>query len=71
MQAYSVVVAGRVMGTIIGTHSVEITATGKVAGTIATRDLRSHEQAIVDGEINILHEDGSVTTTAAGGAAGR
>jgi len=66
LQAFSVVVAGRVMGTIIGTRSVEITATGKVAGTIATRDLRSHSQALVDGEINILKEDGSVTTSSTG-----
>ena len=37
LQGSEVVIAGRVMGTVIGTDRVEITATGKVAGTIATR----------------------------------
>lgn len=63
LQAATVVVAGRVLGTIIGTRFVEVTATGKVAGTIATRDLKADELAIIDGEINLLNADGSVTTT--------
>ena len=36
LQGSEVVIAGPVMGTVIGTQRVEITATGKVAGTIAT-----------------------------------
>ncbi len=64
LQGTDVVIAGRVMGTVIGTRKVEITATGKVAGTIATRDLKTHEAAVIDGEINILHADNSISTTA-------
>ena len=66
LQASHVVVAGRVMGTIIGTLKVEITASGKVAGTIATRDLACDPQALIDGQINILNVDGTVTTLATG-----
>jgi cytoskeletal protein CcmA (bactofilin family) len=66
LQAVSVVVAGRVMGTIIGTRSVEVTATGKVAGTIATRDLKTDQSALIDGEVNLLNADGSVTRLATG-----
>ena len=67
LQATSIVVAGRVMGTVLGTRSVEVTATGKVAGTIATRELRASPQAVIDGEVAILHADGTVTRQAAGG----
>lgn len=64
LQGTDVVIAGRVMGTVIGTRQVEITATGKVAGTIATRALKSHPEAVIDGEIHILHADNSISTTA-------
>jgi cytoskeletal protein CcmA (bactofilin family) len=66
LQAAQVVVAGRVMGTIIGTRKVEVTSTGKIAGTIATRDLKADNQALIDGQINLLNPDGSVTTLATG-----
>lgn len=66
LQATQVVVAGRVMGTIIGTQKVEIAASGKVAGTIATRDLACDPRALIDGQINILNADGTVTTLATG-----
>jgi len=62
LQASSIVVAGRVMGTLIATRSVEITATGKVAGTIATRELKAHDQSLIDGQINLLQPDGTITT---------
>jgi len=64
LQASRIVVAGRVMGTIIGTQSVELTETGKVAGSIATRHLTASERALIDGEVSILHADGTITTTA-------
>ena len=66
LQGSEVVIAGRVMGTVIGTLKVEITSTGKVAGTIATRDLVTADHAIVDGQVNILNADGSVTTMRTG-----
>lgn len=66
LQAAHVVVAGRVMGTVIGTRSVEVTATGKVAGTIATRELRSDDHAIIDGEIHVLNADGTVSRLSTG-----
>lgn len=66
LQAANVVVAGRVMGTIIGTRSVEIMATGKVAGTIATRSLVSDDRALIDGQVNILNADGTITTMTTG-----
>ena len=65
LQGADVVIAGRVMGTVIGMMRVEVTATGKVPGTIATRKLAAHEQALIDGEINILNPDNSISTTAA------
>ncbi len=64
LQGSEVVIAGRVMGTVIGTRRVEITSTGKVAGTIATRLLLAHDHALVDGQVNILQTDGSISTTA-------
>lgn len=66
LQAANVVVAGRVMGTIIGTRTVEVTATGKVAGTIATRDLKADDHALIDGQVNLLNVDGTVTTMTTG-----
>ena len=63
LQGSEVVIAGRVMGMVIGTERVEITATGKVAGTIATRTLQSHVGALVEGQINILNPDNSVSTS--------
>ncbi len=63
LQGSEVVIAGRVMGTVIGTERVEVTATGKVAGTIATRTLQSHTLALIDGEINILNPDNTVSTS--------
>jgi cytoskeletal protein CcmA (bactofilin family) len=66
LQASEIVIAGRVMGTVIGTQRVQITATGKVAGTIATRDLIADNHALVDGQVNILHPDGSVSTMTTG-----
>ena len=39
LQGSELVIAGRVMGTLIGTQRVEVTGTGKVAGTVATRKL--------------------------------
>ena len=62
LQGAEVVIAGRVMGTVIGTHRVEVTNTGKVAGTIATRQLQAHDSALIDGEVAILHADNSVST---------
>lgn len=66
LQGSEVVVAGRVMGTVIGTQRVEVTATGKVAGTIATRNLVTHENALVDGQINILNPDNTISTVTTG-----
>jgi cytoskeletal protein CcmA (bactofilin family) len=66
LQGSELVIAGRVMGTLIGTRRVEVTATGKVAGTIATRDLVASELALIDGEIHILNVDGTITTMATG-----
>jgi ribosomal protein S27E len=66
LQGSELVIAGRVMGTLIGTRRVEVTATGKVAGTVATRDLVVSPQSVVDGEIHILNADGSITTMATG-----
>jgi cytoskeletal protein CcmA (bactofilin family) len=66
LQANTIIVAGRVMGTVVGTQKVQVTATGKVAGTIATRELTCDPAALVDGQINILNEDGSITTLATG-----
>jgi hypothetical protein len=54
LQGAEVVIAGRVMGTVIGTERVQVTGTGKVAGTIATRVLTAHAQALIDGEVRIL-----------------
>jgi cytoskeletal protein CcmA (bactofilin family) len=65
LQGTEIVIAGRVMGTVIGTQRVEVTSTGKVAGTIATRNLRADDLALIDGEINILNPDNSVSTSAA------
>lgn len=62
LQASQIVIAGRVMGTVIGTRVVEVTSSGKIAGTIATRDLVASEAAIIDGEINLLQEDGTIKT---------
>ena len=67
LQGAEVVVAGRVMGTVIGTERVRITSTGKVAGTIATRNLEVDDQALIDGEINILNPDNTVSTSVAHG----
>jgi cytoskeletal protein CcmA (bactofilin family) len=66
LQGSELVIAGRVMGTLIGTRRVEVTATGKIAGTVATRDLVVSPQSVVDGEIHILNKDGSITTMATG-----
>ncbi len=66
LQGAEVVIAGRVMGTVIGTRHVEVTATGKVAGTIATRELVADDGALIDGEINILNADSSITTLTTG-----
>ncbi len=64
LQGAEVVIAGRVMGTVIGTQRVEVTATGKVAGIIATRNLQAHGSALIDGQINILNADNSISTHA-------
>jgi cytoskeletal protein CcmA (bactofilin family) len=61
LQGSEVVIAGRVMGTVIGTQRVEVTATGKVAGSIATRQLHAHDSALIDGEVAILHADRTVS----------
>jgi len=66
LQGSEVVIAGRVMGTVIGTRRVQVTSTGKVAGTIASRDLVADEHALIDGEINILNPDGSISTVTTG-----
>ena len=63
LQASEVVIAGRVLGTVIGTRRVEVTSTGKVAGTVATRDLDRHDGALIDGAVHLLHADNSITTT--------
>jgi cytoskeletal protein CcmA (bactofilin family) len=54
LQGSEIVIAGRVMGTVIGTESVEVTSTGKVAGTIATRNLKAHPQGLIEGQVNML-----------------
>ena len=66
LQASTIVIAGRVMGTVIGTQSVEVTGTGKVAGTIATRHLQASDKSLIDGQINLLNPDGTITTLATG-----
>jgi len=66
LQGSELVIAGRVMGTLIGTQRVEVTSTGKVAGTIATRDLVANDQALIDGEIHILNVDGSISRMTTG-----
>ena len=66
LQAATILIAGRVMGTVIGTQRVEVARTGKIAGTIATRQLLADDQALIDGQINILNPDGSITTLATG-----
>ncbi|MCL2648496.1 MAG: polymer-forming cytoskeletal protein, partial [Phycisphaerales bacterium] len=66
LQATEIIIAGRVMGTVIGTQRVHVTATGKVAGTIASRDLQADPAALIDGEVNILHPDGSISTMTTG-----
>ncbi len=67
LQGSEVVIAGRVMGTLIGTQRVEVTNTGKVAGTVATRKLVVDSQGLVDGEVHILNADGTITTEGVGG----
>jgi cytoskeletal protein CcmA (bactofilin family) len=62
LQGAEVVIAGRVQGTVIGTQRVSVTGTGKVAGTIATRELQADERALIDGEVAILNGDNSVST---------
>lgn len=66
LQGSELVIAGRVMGTLIGTRRVEVTSTGKVAGTVATRDLVVDPHSVVDGEIHILNADGSISTMTTG-----
>jgi hypothetical protein len=66
LQGSEVVFAGRVMGTVIGTQRVEVTGTGKVAGTIATRNLATHENALIDGQVNILNPDNTISTMTTG-----
>ncbi len=61
LQASSVVIAGRVMGSVVATASVTISRTGKFAGVIATRELQIAPDAIFQGEAFVLHEDGSFT----------
>ena len=65
LQGSEIVIAGRVMGTVIGTDRVEVTGTGKVAGSIATRSLRAHPQSLIDGQVSILNADNTVSTSAA------
>jgi hypothetical protein len=66
LQGSEVVIAGRVMGTVIGTSRVQVTSTGKVAGTIASRDLVADQHALIDGQVSILNADGSISTTTLG-----
>lgn len=66
LQGSEIVVAGRVMGTIIGTRRVQVTSTGKVAGTVATRDLVADDHSVIDGELHILNPDGSISTMTTG-----
>ena len=66
LQATEITIAGRVMGTVIGTQRVHITATGKVAGTIASRDLQADPKALIDGEVNILNPNGSISSVTTG-----
>ncbi len=66
LQGSELVIAGRVLGTLIGTRRVEVTGTGKVAGTVATRELVVAPESLVDGEIHILNADGSISTMATG-----
>ncbi len=66
LQGTEIVIAGRVLGTVIGTQRVEVTSTGKVAGTIATRNLAAHEHSLIDGQINILNPDNTISTMMTG-----
>ena len=67
LQGSEIVIAGRVMGTVIGTRHVSVTSTGKVAGTIATRHLAADDHSLIDGEIHILNEDGTISPDGGGG----
>jgi hypothetical protein len=67
LQASEIVIAGRVMGTVIGTQRVEVTATGKVAGTVATRNLQQHPGGLIDGAVHILNSDNSISTSTSHG----
>ena len=62
LQGSEIVIAGLVLGTVIGTQRVEVTSTGKVAGTVATRHLQVHDAALIDGQINILNADNTIST---------
>jgi hypothetical protein len=55
LQGSEIVIAGRVMGTVIGTESVEVTSTGKVAGTIATRAIKAHPDALIEGQVSMIN----------------
>ncbi len=61
LQANTVHLSGRMLGSMVATDSVTITRTGKFAGVIATRELQIAPDAIFQGEAFVLHEDGSVT----------
>src|SRR4051794_4336833 len=63
LQASEIVIAGRVMGTVIGTQRIEVTGTGKVAGTLATRNLQQEAGALIDGAVHILNADNSISTS--------
>ena len=66
LQGAEVVRRRRVMGTVIGTQRVEVTATGKVAGIIATRNFQARNGSgeAIDGQINILNADNTISTHA-------
>jgi hypothetical protein len=64
LQGSEIVIAGRVMGTVIGTERVQVTSTGKVAGSIATRTLAADPHALIDGEVSILNADNTVSISA-------
>lgn len=61
LQATSVHISGRMLGSLVATRSVTITRSGKFAGVIATRELQIAPDAVFQGEAFVLHEDGTVT----------
>jgi len=52
--ACHIVIAGRVLGEVLASHSCRVTATGKVAGRILSRQLAIAPGAIVEGQVELV-----------------